>query len=143
MPKPPIEIPQLIPHRGRMLLISEIVSFDHQSATTRSTAAPHWPMVGPRGVNALVLVELVAQTAAVNNGLELIAREGPDSDVRGWIVGIKQAVFHLDHFPVGTTVTVMSKNRFAYDSFREVHGVAEIDNLVAAEVTLQLMQAES
>lgn len=138
-----IEIESLVPHRGPMLLISEIISFDARSASTRSVVADHWPLVGQRGADVMVLIELVAQTAAVNNGWELLQREGPQADHRGWIVGIKSARFRVDALPIGTTVMVESFNQIEYDNFRVVRGTATIGGTVAAEVTLQLMQAQS
>ena len=142
MTTPPIELEALVPHRRPMLLISEIVSFDDQSASTKSIVAAHWPLTGPRGANALILVELVAQTAAVNNGWELLKRDGPGTDRRGWIVGIKSAVFQVDTIPIDTAIVVESVNQFAYDNFREIRGIAKIAGTAVAEVTLQLMQAE-
>lgn len=138
----PYELEDLLPHRRPMLLVSEIVSFDDQSARTRSIVAPHWPMVDSKGANALILVELVAQTAGINNGWELVKRDGSGADSRGWIVGIKSASFQVDLLPIGTTIEVESVNQFAYDNFREIKGVATIGGREAAEVTLQLMQAE-
>jgi predicted hotdog family 3-hydroxylacyl-ACP dehydratase len=138
-----IEIQSLVPHRGPMLLISEIVSLDARSASTRSVVADHWPLVGRQGANAMVLVELVAQTAAVNNGWDRLQREGPAASRLGWIVGIKSARFQLDVVPLGTIVLVESFNQLEYDDFRVIHGTAVIDGTVAAEVTLQLMKAQS
>lgn len=142
MPATTIEIESLVPHRGPMLLISEIVSFDARSASTRAVVADHWPLVDHQGANVMVLIELVAQTAAVNNGWELLQREGPAADKLGWIVGIKSARFRLEAVPVGTTVMVESFNQIEYDNFRIIHGTATIDGKLAAEVTLQLLQAQ-
>ncbi|MBT8341318.1 MAG: hypothetical protein KJP07_14985 [Desulfatitalea sp.] len=138
----PISIESLVPHRGAMLLISEIIARDAQNASTRAVVSKHWPLTDDQGADALVLIELVAQTAAVNNGYELHRREGPEADNRGWIVGIKSATLHVDRLPFGTTVRLASSNRFEYENFREISGTATIDGVVAAEVTLQLMQAE-
>lgn len=138
-----VEIQSLVPHRGPMLLISEIVSLDARSAATRSVVADHWPLVDGKGANVMVLIELVAQTAAVNNGWELLQREGPAASTLGWIVGIKSARFMLDVVPLGSTVLVESFNQMEYDDFRVIQGTATIDGTVAAEVTLQLMKAQS
>ena len=138
----PMTIETLVPHRGLMLLISEIITYDDQQAAAAAVVSESWPLTTSTGANPLVLIELVAQTAAINNGWELIQRQGPDGDHRGWIVGIKSARLFVDCIAVGTTITVEARNQFQYDSFREIHGVAKIGNKTAAEVTLQLMQAE-
>lgn len=138
----PMDLEILVPHRGTMLLLSEIVSYDEGQARTRAVAAEHWPLTDARGVDPLVLIELVAQTAAVNNGYEIIRRQGPERDHRGWIVGIKSARLHKDTIAIGTPIEIHSHNQFEYENFREIEGTAWIDGDIAAEVTLQLMQAE-
>lgn len=138
----PIDIEKLAPHRGLMLLISEIIAYDEQQAAAAAVVTERWPLTTPAGADPLVLIELVAQTAALNNGWEIIQRQGPDRDHRGWIVGIKSARLFVDRIAIGTTITIESRNQFEYDKFREIQGVAKIGNQVAAEVTLQLMQAE-
>jgi len=142
MTTPRIELEALVPHRRSMLLISEIIAFDDQSAATRSVVGRDWPLMGPDGVNALILIELVAQTAAINNGWELFKRDGPGTDRRGWIVGIKSARFRIAAIALDTTIRVESVNQFAYDNFREIQGIATIEGKPVAEVLLQLMQAE-
>lgn len=138
----PVTIEALVPHRGRMLLISEIIAYDHQQAAATAVVTEDWPLTTSDGADPLVLIELVAQTAAVNNGWELLQRQGPEGDNRGWIVGIKSARLLVDSIPVGTSIAIEARNQFQYDSFREIQGVARIGSQVAAEVTLQLMQAE-
>lgn len=137
-----MDIETLVPHRGAMLLISEIIAFDGGQAETRAVVAEHWPLTTGAGADPLVLIELVAQTAAVNNGYEIIRRQGPERDHRGWIVGIKSARLLVDTIAVGTPIVIHSSNQFEYENFREIHGVARIGGEVVAEVTLQLMQAE-
>ena len=138
----PMTIETLVPHRGLMLLISEIITCDDQQAAAVAVVNEYWPLTTRAGANPLVLIELVAQTAALNNGWELIQRDGSDADNRGWIVGIKSARLFVDCIAVGTTITIESRNQFQYDNFREIQGVAKIGNQIAAEVILQLMQAE-
>ena len=138
----PITLESLVPHRGRMLLLSRIISFDDQQATASAVVSERWPLTTPEGANALVLIEFAAQTAAINNGLQIIKRQGPDKDHRGWIVGIKSARLLVDSIAVGTTVIVESSNQYEYENFRVTHGVARIGDKIAAEVTLQLIQAE-
>jgi len=135
-------IEALVPHRGLMLLISEIIAYDDQQAAASAMVAETWPLTTRAGADPLVLIELVAQTAALNNGWELVQRQGPDRDHRGWIVGIKSARLFVDRIAIGTTITIESRNQFQYDNFREIKGVAKIGDQLVAEVTLQLMQAE-
>ena len=58
-----ISIKELIPHRGRMKLIDEIVRADAETAATESVVKRDWPLFGKDSVSPFVLIELVAQTA--------------------------------------------------------------------------------
>ena len=137
-----ITIEDLLPHREGMLLITEVLRCDDQGSAARCVVKKEWPLVDERGVSPIVLVELVAQTAAINNGLQILRKEGPGADHRGWIVGIKSARFHVNHLPLGTEIVVTSQNQFEFEGFREIGGTAEVDGQLAAEVVLQLMQAK-
>jgi predicted hotdog family 3-hydroxylacyl-ACP dehydratase len=141
MSAPAPDLETLLPHRGGMLLLSEIVSFDTQGATTRAVVRETWPLTGADGADPLVLIELVAQTAAVNNGWEIIRSQGPERDHRGWIVGIKSARLDVDRIPLGTALEIRSQNQFAFEEFREIEGTVSVAGEIVAEVALQLVQA--
>ncbi|MFO7713692.1 hypothetical protein [Desulfosarcina sp.] len=131
----------LLPHRGRMLLVGEILSLDAEQATTLSIARRDWPLVNKGVVNPLILVELVAQTAGVHNGLRRLQARGEGSETRGWLVGVKNAVFHVEAIVLGEPVTTTTRNAFAFDNLREITGTASINGRLAAEVTLQVVEA--
>ena len=136
-----VDLETLLPHRGGMLLLSGIVSFDPQGATTRAVVRENWPLTGVDGADPLVLIELVAQTAAVNNGWEIIQTHGPERHHRGWIVGIRSARLGVDRIALGTELEIRSRNQFAYEEFREIEGTVSVEGEVVAEVALQLVQA--
>jgi predicted hotdog family 3-hydroxylacyl-ACP dehydratase len=138
-----LTIEDLLPHRDGMLLIGEVVSLTREQTVTRSVASSRWPLIDGAGVQPLILVELAAQTAGINNGWQNRLENGADAAQGGWIVGVKNARFSIDQLPLDAEILVTSENRFAYDNFREVHAVATVDGLVAAEITLQLMQADA
>lgn len=137
-----IAITELLPHRGDMLLIEEILELDEQQARTRSTVRERWPMADQDGVQALILVELAAQTAGVNNGWQMRRRHGADANHRGWIVGIKSAHFDIDRLPLGAQVIVAARNQFEFEGFREIEATASIAEKQVARIVLQLMQAD-
>ncbi len=138
----PVTIETLVPHRGPMLLLSEIIAFDEQRAAAKAVVAESWPLTTRTGADPLVLIELVAQTAALNNGWMILQRRSANQDHRGWIVGVKSARLFIDRIAIGTTITIESRNQFEYDNFREIRGEVKIGDRVAAEVVLQLVQAE-
>ena len=131
----------LLPHRSRMLLVEQIVSLDDQQATTVSVANRNWPLFADGVIHAFVLVELVAQTAGVHNGLKRIRTHGPGEPARGWLVGIKQASFHVEAIIPGQSITARAQNAFVFEDLREITGTAHIGDKLAVEVTLQVIEA--
>jgi predicted hotdog family 3-hydroxylacyl-ACP dehydratase len=144
MLKDQIHIDDLIPHRKPMRLITKILYFNDQKAITQSIVSPNWPLtIDQKGTNALILIELVAQTAGINNGWKLLKSEGLAADHRGWIVGIKKAELMVDNLAVGTAIVTTSENQFKFENFREIHGVTMVDDKVVGEITLHLMKAQN
>ncbi len=137
-----ISIDDLLPHRGRMKLIHEILELDEGRSKTRSIVSATWPFFDGKSVSALILVELLAQTAGITNGWTRIRKNGIDSEKKGWLVGIKKARFFMDRIPLHAVVITWAENHFEFDNFREVHGKADIEGVVAAEATLQLFQPD-
>lgn len=141
MPSNP-NIKDLLPHSGRMLLIDEIVEIDRESAVSRSTVNREWPLSAGRGSSPLMIIELVAQTSGLSNGLDRIAVQGQDADKKGWLVGIKRAIFLVDYLPMGAEIVTTAKNSFKFEGFREIEGYAKIGPDLVGEVTLQVVQAD-
>ena len=131
----------LLPHRGRMLLVGEILALDHEQATTLSVAQRNWPLYQDGIVSPLILVELVAQTAGVHNGLKRLKTQSSGSETRGWLVGVKNAVFHVSAILIGESVTTTARNAFVFENLREITGTAFINGRLAAEVILQVVEA--
>jgi predicted hotdog family 3-hydroxylacyl-ACP dehydratase len=137
----PHKIEDLIPHRGSMLLLDEILMIDTEAAVSKARVKKTWPLFDGSKVSSLVLVELVAQTCGLSNGLGRIRDQGIDSEKKGFLVGIKSAAFHVKSLAVGTLITTEARNRFEFDSFREVAGIAKAGEELLGEVTLQVIQA--
>ncbi len=133
-------IEDLIPHRGRMLLIEEILRVDTEAAVSSTKVKETWPLVDDNSVSSLILLELAAQTCGLCNGLGRIQDQGEDSDKKGFLVGVKQAVFHVASLPVGTGIVTEAVNKFKFESFREIDAVSKVGPDVVCEVTLQVMQ---
>lgn len=135
-------ITDLIPHRGRMLLVHEIVRVDGNAAVSRSVVSDQWPLTGAGGASPLLIVELVAQTSGLSNGLERLLQEGQGTETKGWLVGIKKAAFYVDALALGAVVETRAENSFKFEGFREIEGSASIDGKVVGEVTLQVVRAD-
>jgi predicted hotdog family 3-hydroxylacyl-ACP dehydratase len=131
----------LLPHRGNMLLIDEILEVDETFAVTSAVINESFPLLSKDGVDPLIMVELAAQTAGVCNGLERIKIQGKDSGNMGWLVGVKRAQFFVDYIPLGTTIVTRSENVHLYENLREVSSVLHMDDTIIGELTLQLIKA--
>ena len=131
----------LLPHKGKMLLINDIVEISEEVAVSRTRVSENWPLVAHQTASPLLIVELVAQTAGLSNGYTLINRKGRDVNKKGWVVGIKKAQFYTDQLPVGAAIDTRAENTFKFDEFVEVEGDAKIGGRLIGEVVLQVMKA--
>jgi predicted hotdog family 3-hydroxylacyl-ACP dehydratase len=140
---PDLTVEDLLPHRGRMLLIDEVILIEDGTAVAGVQVNDRWPLAESDAVSPLMIIELVAQTSGIGNGLNLIKERGKGADKTGWIVGIKKAIFYTDALPMGARIVVESKNRFKFDDFIEIDGTAKMDDKLVGEVTLQVMKADA
>lgn len=138
-----LTVEDLLPHRGRMLLIDEVIHIEGDRAVAAVQVNDRWPLADEGAVSPLMIIELVAQTSGIGNGLNLIKEHGKGADRRGWIVGVKKARFYIDALPMGARIVVESKNRFKFDDFIEIGGTAKMDDKLVGEVTLQVMKADA
>ncbi len=136
-----IKIEDLIPHRGRMALIDEIVEFEKEYAITSSTVNNSWPLLSARGVNPLIIVEVSAQSAGVCNGWDRVQNQDTESENMGWLVGVKRASFYTDIIPLHSTIFTRSENSNKYDNLRITSSILRIDNEIIGEIILQLLRA--
>lgn len=136
-------VESLLPHRGRMLLVDKILSISDEQATVTSVARDTWPLYNDGVINPLILVELVAQTAGVHNSLKRVEQHGQGEPTRGWLVGVKSARFHVTAIAAGQTVTTTTANAFVFDNLREIKGSATVDGQPAADVVLQIVEAQA
>lgn len=132
-------IERLIPHRGRMKLVDEVIAVDEESATTMAVVTPRWPLVGDGFTGPLVMIELVAQTSAAAIRWKEQQVQG-SSDEKGWLVGVKKAEFMINRIPVNTRILTRSKINFTVENLTEVTGVLKIGKDVVGEVTLQVLR---
>ena len=133
---------ELLPHRGRMLLVEEIIDITESFALTASTVASEWPLTDDTGADPLLLIELAAQTAGVCNSWNDIVSKGDAGGNKGWLVGVKQAELYIDRLPLNSRIITRSENSHKFDMLREISSVMELDGSVIGRVTLQLIKAE-
>ena len=143
MSRADVTIKDLLPHRDRMLLIDEILEVNDKTAVTSAVVTDQWPFFDGKSVNSLILIELAAQTAGITNGWVRMKRHGQASEKKGWLVGIKQSRIFVDSVSLNSRIITRAENKFEFESYRQVLGIATIGSDLVAEVLLQLIQAES
>jgi predicted hotdog family 3-hydroxylacyl-ACP dehydratase len=137
-----LDIDTLVPQRRPMRLIDEIIAITGQSATTVARVVPTWPTVVNGAAHVVVLIELVAQTAAAIGGYNAMTDPTDGNAKKGMLVGIKEAAFAIDTIPLNTRITTWAETRVLLENFKEITGVVTIGDRIIGEMTLQGVQSE-
>jgi len=132
-----IDIESLIPHREKTKIISGILEIKETTAISTAMVNPNWPSYDEGAVNSLVLIEAIAQTAAIVEGYKR-KQKGKDG-VKGWLVGIKSAEFNVAKIPVNTNLIIMIENKYTFDNYAVVEGTIKTGEKVLATATLQAL----
>ncbi len=132
----------LLPQRRPMLLLDRVLRGDALSAVTESVVQPTWPLAGEAGVEALLLIEIAAQTAGVCCSWQRIRAKGLDSTQTGWIVAIKKSRLVASVLPFGTRIRAEARKTINYGGFQEVAAILFAGGARVAEVLLQLYQPQ-
>jgi predicted hotdog family 3-hydroxylacyl-ACP dehydratase len=87
------EFADLVPHAGAMLLLDEVLSWNHEQISTRCTSHqnPAHPLRLNGKLSAIHLLEYGAQTMAVHCGL-LTGRAQP-----GFLAAVRAAHFYIEY----------------------------------------------
>lgn len=133
-----IDIDSLIPHRKKIKIISGIIDIQDNSAVSCATVNSEWPLYDGEAVNSLVLIEAIAQTAAIIEGYK--RKQRGESGVKGWLVGIKNAEFNVEKIPIGTNLMIMLDSKYSFDNYGVVEGTVKNGEDVLATATLQAMR---
>ena len=95
-----LDIEQLIPHRLPMRLVETVASVGEESIVASAVVRDSWPTASDGRARTLVLVELIAQTAAVLQGWR--ERHEDKGAIGGLLVGIPAAKPRAPFIAVGT-----------------------------------------
>lgn len=133
------DIEALIPHRDRMKLLDEVIAADEDHAVTKARVSSRWPLIQDGTVDPIVLIELVAQTAAV-----LISWKkggiGTGEKGRGWIVGIKNSDFFVDRIPQDTVLITTVKSLYHIDQYNVLEGEVATEEKLLGRVQIQVFR---
>ena len=105
----------LLPHAGDMVLIDEVLSFDEEQIHTRVIVRPGGLFNRPDGsMPAWLGIELMAQSVAAFAGCQ--ARVKGDPVELGFLLGTRKFECNVEHFPVGTELTIHARRSLQDDS---------------------------
>jgi len=135
-----INIEELIPHREPIRIISEVIEITDDFAIAGAVVKSSWPLFDGDGVNSLVLIEAIAQTAALVEGYKKKKQGKPG--VKGWLVGIKSAEFKQAKIPVNTRVFVSVKSMYSFDNYGVIEGTVKCGNDVSVVAVLQALRMD-
>lgn len=138
MPLSNVDIESLIPHRDRIKMISEVLEIMSESAVAEAIVKPDWPLCDGKVVNPIVLIEIVAQTAAVIDGYKRKKQGKPGG--KGWLVGVKNAQFNVAEIPVGTHLTASVGNSYSFDNYSVINGTIKTGEEILAVIVLQALR---
>jgi predicted hotdog family 3-hydroxylacyl-ACP dehydratase len=133
-----MDIEALIPHRDRMKLIDSVLDLNDEESVTSALVSDRWPLHRDAFVDPIVLIEVVAQTAAAH----ICGRRKSDKTVdrRGWMVGIKNADFFCDLIPVNTLLTTTVKNMYQMENYSVLEGEVKAGPDLLCRVQIQILR---
>jgi predicted hotdog family 3-hydroxylacyl-ACP dehydratase len=134
-----MDIEKLIPHRDRMKLISEVLDIDNDKVITSARVSDTWPLYEGGFVDPIVLIEIVAQTAAAY----IRWKKGVDKGGGGgWLVGIKSAEFFLDRIPLHTMLITTVKPLSGSENYSVLEGTVSSEHDILSRIQIQVFRSE-
>jgi predicted hotdog family 3-hydroxylacyl-ACP dehydratase len=135
-----LNIEDYIPHREPIRIISEVIEINEESAIAGAVVKSSWPLFDGEGVNSLVLIEAIAQTAALVEGYK--KKKQGKAGVKGWLVGIKSAEFKQASLSVDTRVVIAVKSLYSFDNYGVIEGTVKCGDDVVAVAVLQALRMD-
>lgn len=135
-------VEDFIPHRDRMKLIDDIIEIDDTRCVTHAAASALWPLCDGKQINAIIIVELVAQTASAFVGWQKRATQ--KNAGAGVIVGIKKSSITVPFIPVGASLRTSCRMLVnLHDQYAEFEGEVRDDHTTYGYVHLQTFSAQT
>lgn len=137
----PDNVEQWMPHRGRMRMVERAVSMEDGRGVLEARVRESWPLCDGGRVPSLVVIDLVAQSAAVYASWERQLEKRPGG--RGFIVGVRKTDWSAPTVPVGALLRVELLREVIMDNYAAFIGeVTMADGDFQARVELQTFRTE-
>jgi len=99
-----INIAELLPHDGKMVLLDQVVEYDHQSLVATTVVRDDGLFGDGKTVPAWLGIEYMAQTIAAQGGMMCYLAGKPIQ--LGFLLGTRRYVCNIANFKVGERLTV-------------------------------------
>jgi len=136
-----VDIEELLPHRNGMKLIDSIIEVNKEGAVSESTVTEKWPLIEGDSINPIVLIELVAQTAGICIGWEKLKKKGKNTGGKGWLAGVKEALFYWERIPLGSQIITDVRKVFDFENYHEILGMIKVDGELVGKVSVQIVKS--
>lgn len=134
-----MDIEKLIPHRDRMKLINEVLDINADKVITSARVSDKWPLYQDGFVDPIVLIEIVAQTAAAHIRWQKGIDKGGGG---GWLVGIKSADFFLAGIPLHTVLITTVKPLSSAENYNVLEGTVAVGKDIVGRIQIQVFRSE-
>lgn len=128
----------VVPHRGAMLLLDEVVSGDDHGIVCRVTPRADGTFAADGGVAAVVAVEYMAQACAAWLGWQALRRGEPPAG--GWLVGLRDVELACDRFAFGTPLEVHARHGFGEQRLASFETRVVAGTRLLASATLNVLR---
>ncbi len=120
-----VDIDRLIPQRPPMRIVEAVAAIDEVSIESTTTVRASWPTAKDGNARTLMLVELIAQTAAVLQGWK--ERHEKETGEGGLLVGVQGAKLAAATIPVGTNLVCAVRISHGVQSYLAFDGEVRDD----------------
>ena len=144
MINPCYPIAEVIPHKGAMVLLDEILGWDNNQLCAMVVIRRTMPMADDRGLPAWVGVELMAQATAALGGCQARQKQRPVKI--GFLTGTRRYTVNCSYFPLGARLeirvlqTLQGENGLSVFEC-ELAGTGEF-NTIAARASINIFQPD-
>ena len=108
------DIEAMVPHRGRMLMVDELLANDADSVTVSAQIRADNLFADEHGVPAWVGIEYMAQAIAAWAGCRALARNEPAKI--GFLLGTRRYDCHCQHFAFGARLRIEARRELFGDN---------------------------
>ncbi len=134
------DVAELLPHRGRALLLARVVEWTPEEVCCEATFGDDSPYLRQGRLEALCGVEVLAQSAGAYLGLSRRAAGTTSGGAIGYLVGVPSAELRVDALPVGRPLTARLRPLWQQGGAARFEGTLSAGDAVLLTAELDVFQ---